>query len=101
MRLEVVSWNANEPLSESTLEQRLESEGYDVFRWRDEAGAAYEPHSHARDQTLWVVAGEMVIGAAGREFRLGPGDRLMLPKGTVHSAHPGGAGVSYLIGERR
>ena len=45
-------------------------------------------------------ASARAIRAAGREFRLHPGDRLMLPKGTLHSAHPGPDGVTYLIGEK-
>ena len=100
MRLEVVRWNASVPPKEETLRQQLEAEGYDVFRWRDEAGADYQPHSHERNESLWIVHGEMVFNAAGQELRLGPGDRLMLPKGTVHTARPGPDGATYLIGER-
>lgn len=42
----------------------------------------------------------MTFRAAGREWRLGAGDRLMLPAGTVHTALAGPAGAAYLIGER-
>jgi quercetin dioxygenase-like cupin family protein len=100
MRLEVVSWNGTELPSEEALRQQLQDEGFDVFRWRDEVGADYAPHAHGHDESLWVIEGEMVLGAGGREFRLRTGDRLMLPKGTVHTAHPGPDGVTYLIGER-
>jgi quercetin dioxygenase-like cupin family protein len=48
-----------------------------------------------------TAPGEIIFGAAGGEYRLGPGDRLMLPAGTVHTAHAGGRGALYLIGERR
>jgi quercetin dioxygenase-like cupin family protein len=48
-----------------------------------------------------VIEGEIVFGADGRDYRLGPGDRLMLPAGTVHAAHAGDVGARYLIGERR
>ena len=100
MRLEVIQWNGEPLPSEESLRQRLEQEGFDVFRWRDEAGADYQPHSHDHHESLWVVDGEMVFGAGGREFHLHPGDRLLLPKGTVHTARAGAAGVTYLIGER-
>lgn len=99
MRLEVVAWNGTSLPSEDTLRQQLVDEGFDVFRWRDEAGADYAPHAHDHDESLWVIDGEMVFGTGGREFRLRPGDRLMLPKGTIHTAHAGAAGVTYLIGE--
>ncbi len=100
MRLEAISWNGHGPVDANTLQQQLEREGFNVFRWRDEAGASYEPHSHAHDESLWVVDGELVFGAGGRDFRLRPGDRLMLPKGTVHTARVGNGGATYLIGEK-
>ena len=99
MRLEVITWNGEAAPSETDLRQRLEDEGFDVFHWRDEAGAYYQPHSHGHDESLWVLDGEMTFSAAGREFRLGAGDRLMLPRGTIHTARAGTDGVTYLIGE--
>ena len=42
-----------------------------------------------------------MFGTDGRALRLEAGDRLMLPAGTVHTAHAGAAGATYLIGERR
>lgn len=100
MRLEVIPWNGGPPPMEEALRQRLTAEGFEVFRWRDTAGTDYQPHSHDHDESLWVVEGEMTFGAAGREFHLRAGDRLMLPKGTIHTAHAGVGGVTYLIGER-
>jgi quercetin dioxygenase-like cupin family protein len=100
MRLESIPWNGNGPVEENTLRLQLEEEGFNVFRWRDEAGASYDPHSHEHDESLWVIEGELVFGAGGRDFRLRPGDRLMLPKGTVHATRTGGNGATYLIGER-
>lgn len=101
MKLEVIPWSNGGSVLEDQLRQTLEDEGFDVFHWRDEAGADYRPHSHDHDESLWVVDGEIVFGAAGREFRLKRGDRLMLPKGTVHTARAGGIGATYLIGELR
>lgn len=101
MKLGVIPWNGGGRVQEDDLRRQMESEGFDVFRWRDEAGAAYQPHSHDHDESLWVVDGALVFGSGGREFRLKPGDRLLLPKGTVHTARAGGTGVTYLIGELR
>jgi quercetin dioxygenase-like cupin family protein len=100
MRLEAIRWNGNGPVRVDALQEQLEQEGFTVFRWRDEAGASYEPHSHEHDESLWVVDGELVFGAGGRDYRLRPGDRLMLPRGTVHTARSGAEGATYLIGER-
>ncbi|HVO26336.1 MAG TPA: cupin domain-containing protein [Candidatus Margulisiibacteriota bacterium] len=100
MRLAVIPWSDATPPTEDAARQQLAQEGFEVFRWRDEAGTDYQPHSHDHDESLWVIEGAMTFGAAGREFHLRAGDRLMLPKGTIHTAHAGASGVTYLIGER-
>ena len=100
MRLERIPWDGSGVPSEAVLRRRLEAEGFGVFSWRDEAGATYTAHAHDHDESLWVVDGEITFGAGGGELRLGPGDRLMLPRGTVHTARAGPHGATYLIGER-
>jgi len=101
MKLGVIPWNGGGGVREDELRRALEEEGFDVFRWRDEAGADYQPHSHDHDESLWVLDGEIVFGTSGRELRLKAGDRLLLPRGTVHTARAGAAGATYLIGELR
>jgi quercetin dioxygenase-like cupin family protein len=101
VELAVIPWAEPAAPSERALRARLEQEGYDVFAWSDGPGAHYAPHAHDHDESIWVVAGEISFGAAGRLLRLAPGDRLMLPAGTVHTADAGPAGATYLIGERR
>jgi quercetin dioxygenase-like cupin family protein len=100
MRLERIPWDGSGDPSEAVLRRRLEAEGFAVFCWRDQAGATYTAHAHDHDESLWVVDGEITFGAGGGELRLGPGDRLMLPRGTVHTAKAGPHGATYLIGER-
>lgn len=100
MRLEVVGWTGAEPPSERALRAELAARGFGAFLWRDDPGARYEAHAHERDESLWVLEGEMTFEADGRTLRLGPGDRLELPAGTVHTAVAGAAGATYLIGER-
>ena len=85
---------------EGTLRQRLEADGFDVFRWRDDAGADYQPHAHDHDESLWVIQGEITFGVGDERLHLRPGDRLMLPKGTVHTALAGADGCLYFIGQR-
>jgi quercetin dioxygenase-like cupin family protein len=100
MRLEAIPWEGG-PVREDELRRRLEAEGFHVWAWTDSAGADYEPHTHDHDESLWIVAGEITFGADGQRLRLGPGDRLMLPAGTVHTAHAGADGATYLVGELR
>ena len=100
MHLDVIRWDSPGAPDEETLRRQLLDEGFEVFRWRDEAGADYAPHAHAHDESLWVVEGALHFGAGGHDLVLQPGDRLMLPRGTIHTARAGAAGATYLIGER-
>jgi quercetin dioxygenase-like cupin family protein len=101
MQLEKIPWTASQPIDADALRRQLEGEGFEVWSWSDPPGADYQPHTHDHDESLWVVAGEITFGAAQGEFRLGPGDRLMLPQGTVHTARAGANGATYLVGEKR
>ncbi len=101
MQLERIPWTTAGAPSEGALRARLMAEGFEVFVWEDSPGSTYDPHSHDHDESLWALAGEIVFGVAGGEYRLGPGDRLMLPAGTVHTARVGPQGARYLIGQRR
>jgi len=100
MRLELIPWPGPDAPTASTLRERLEHDGFSVFQWTDDPRAHYSPHSHDHDESLWVVSGEITFGAGDRQLRLRPGDRLMLPQGTVHTADAGPDGATYLIGER-
>jgi uncharacterized protein len=101
MQLALILWPGPDRPEEAALRRALDAEGFDAFAWEDGAGADYAPHAHDHDESLWVLDGEITFGAAGRDYRLGPGDRLMMPAGTVHTAHAGPRGARYLIGERR
>ena len=101
MRLEQIPWKGPDKPTESTLAARLAADGFESFLWIDPPDADYSPHAHDHDESLWVIDGDITFGAEGKELRLGPGDRLMLPKGTIHTARAGHEGARYLIGERR
>ncbi len=101
MRLELIPWSDKKVPSEDALAARLKAEGFDSFRWRDAPGATYEPHAHDHDESLWLIDGEITFGIGSQHYRLRVGDRLILPRGTVHTAHAGKAGATYLIGQRK
>jgi quercetin dioxygenase-like cupin family protein len=101
MHLEKIAWPKQGVIDAAALRRQLETEGFEVWSWTDAPGADYQPHTHDHDESLWVIAGEIAFGADNRQFHLGPGDRLMLPEGTVHTARAGKSGATYLIGERR
>ncbi len=100
MRLAVVRWTEATAPDEQTIGRRLADEGFDAFLWSDTPDSAYPPHHHPDDESLWVICGRITFGIEGCEHPLGPGDRLMLPRGTIHTAKVGLEGATYWVGRR-
>ena len=99
MKLEVRPWDGDGTPTEAALQQRLAAEGFSSFCWSDTPNAHYDEHEHDRHESIWLLAGAIRFGADGRELALAPGDRLMLPAGTRHTADAGPDGATYLIGQ--
>lgn len=99
MNLEIERWNESQPPDANILRQRMEAEGYSVTEWQDEPGTSYGPHSHAQDQSHWIVSGSLMFRVGWEEYTLRAGDRDYLPANTEHSAVvPRDEPVVYLIG---
>lgn len=99
MSLIVERWSENDPPDASVLRKKMEAEGYHVREWRDEAGTTYGPHSHAEDQSHWIVEGVLNLRVGWEDYSLRAGDRDFLPANTEHSASvPKDEPVVYLIG---
>ena len=101
MNIEVERWTEEAPPDAQELKIRMGREGYSVFQWSDEPGTRYGPHSHAEDQSHWIVSGELQLRVGYETYTLRAGDRDFLPANTMHSAfvagdHP----VTYLIGAK-
>ena len=98
----VERWNGVGAPDAEALRERMEAEGFGVYRWCDRPGAAYEVHTHSDDQSHWVISGEIEFEVEGIGIvRLGAGDRDFMPAGTEHSARVvGDEPVTYLIGEK-
>ncbi len=97
----MIPWSAPDPPTETALQAALARAGFEAFAWTDTPDVRYGPHSHDHDECICLVSGKILFGANGRDFSLRPGDRLILPKGTLHTARVGSHGATYLIGERR
>ena len=99
MNLDIERWSESEPPDASELRKRMEAEGYSVSEWRDEAGTTYGAHSHAQDQSHWIISGALKFRVGWEEYTLRAGDRDYLPANTEHSASvSGNEAVIYLIG---
>ncbi len=99
MQVALVPWSGAAPPTAETLRAALAAGGLAVFAWSDGPRKTYAPHSHDHDETIVLVGGEMTFTIERRDFTLAhPGDRLLLPAGTVHGARTGAGGADYLIG---
>jgi len=101
MNIEVQRWSELTPPDPQELKDRLDREGFSVFQWSDAPGTKYGPHSHAEDQTHWILSGALELRVGYETYTLGPGDRDYLPANTMHSALVSGVEpVVYLIGAK-
>jgi quercetin dioxygenase-like cupin family protein len=99
MSIQVERWGETTPPNPAELRARLQAEGYSVFQWSDAPGTKYGPHSHAEDQSHWILNGELELRVGHETYTLRAGDRDFLPANTIHSAFvPGDEPVVYLIG---
>lgn len=102
MGYEVEYWREDAPPDARRLRRRLEAEGYEVFEWSDRPGAHYPPHSHAEDQSHWVLGGALTLVVEGEEYTLRAGDRDYMSAWTVHEARVEGSEPAvYLVGAKR
>lgn len=60
------------------------TEGYEIFLQRGPEGSGPPPHSHAWDESFFVVGGEIDFGIGDESMTAVPGTLVHLPAGTVH-----------------
>jgi quercetin dioxygenase-like cupin family protein len=82
--------------------KKLRAEATGCYSWSNSPGDRYAPHSHGYEKVLYCVEGSIrfVLESEGRTLELGPGDRMVLPPETVHSAIVGAAGCTCIEGRR-
>jgi uncharacterized protein YjlB len=80
------------------LRELLASEGLDPSSWSNGPGDRYGAHAHDYDKVLVPAAGSItfMLPELGQRIKLGTGDRLDLPAGTLHGALVGTGGVTCL-----
>ena len=83
------------------LMDRLRQEADGCYSWSNGPGDTYAPHTHAYEKILYCVAGSITFSLHDREILLGPGDRMVLPPGTVHGALVGPNGCTCIEGRGR
>jgi mannose-6-phosphate isomerase-like protein (cupin superfamily) len=76
--------------------------GFSCDLWIDPPGQRWEGFTHATDELVIVLEGEMEFEIAGQVCRPQVGVELLIPAGAVHSARNIGTTTAYwLYGYRR
>ncbi len=80
----------------------LRREAESCYSWSNGPHDRYAAHSHPYEKVLYCVDGSItfVLEQAARRLELNPGDRMVLPAGTLHSAIVGPAGCTCIEGRR-
>jgi quercetin dioxygenase-like cupin family protein len=84
------------------LMAKLKAEAGGCYSWSNGPGDRYAAHSHSFEKVLYCVDGSItfVLESEGKRLQLEPGDRMVLPAGTVHSAIVGATGCTCIEGHR-
>ena len=61
-----------------------ESSGYELFIQEGSEGSGPPPHSHAWDESFYVIAGNIEFGHGKGKMTALPGTLVHIPSGTVH-----------------
>jgi quercetin dioxygenase-like cupin family protein len=82
--------------------EKLKAEAGSCYAWSNGPHDRYAAHSHAYEKVLYCVDGSItfVLEKTAERLLLKPGDRMVLPPGTVHSAEVGPEGVRCIEGHR-
>ena len=81
-------WNqsVDGPFTEAALRDKLEAMGYRVARYVHEPGTVFPDHTHGIDKVDAVVSRRVRLVGGGPQAGGGPGDWVVVPRGSVHSA---------------
>jgi mannose-6-phosphate isomerase-like protein (cupin superfamily) len=89
------------PPGEAEIAARMRAEGLSPHGWGNGPGDTYGWHEHGYEKVLYCVRGRIVFHTAGGDIELGPGDKMVLPPHTAHSATVGPEGVRCIEAPRQ
>lgn len=106
--LQVIRWQEKTPPAEQGLRKLMQQEGLSPYAWSNGSNYHYAVHSHSYQKVLYCVRGairfilpdRLDVTGAPTAVDLVPGDCLILPPGTRHSAEVSTQGVTCLEAAR-
>ena len=88
-------------MNESEFKAALLQEGFDDIEVRTIAANVHnEGHAHAFDVRALVLAGELTLGAQGRQTTYRAGEIFTMAANCEHVEQFGPQGATYLVGRR-
>ena len=83
-----------------SIDERIRGEARDVYSWSNGPGDRYGEHTHPYTKLLYCTSGSIDFRTRdGGTIHLEPGDRMVLPAGTAHSAVVGPMGCRCVEGK--
>jgi quercetin dioxygenase-like cupin family protein len=86
MRVERWNVECDGALSEPALRRKLEKLGDTVACYTYPPGTYFPPHTHGQEKMDAVVSGRFRMRMGDDEIVLEPGDAVLVPRGSEHSA---------------
>jgi len=71
--------------------------GFTCDLWTDPPGQRWEDFTHATDELVTVLEGDMEFEAQGQVHHPQPGEELLIPAGAVHSARNIGSMTAHWL----
>jgi len=97
--MEIEHRPASGPYDPSAIETAIRKEARDVYGWANAPGDVYGEHDHGYAKLLYCTRGSIDFIVGTRRIPLMPGDRLVLPPRTRHSAVVGPQGCACIEGK--
>lgn len=84
------------------IEKDWAARGFSCGLWVDAPGRVWSDFVHDTDEVVMLLEGEQEFEMGGQNFRLKPGEELLIPAGTRHTARNVGSVTSkWLYGYKR
>ena len=82
------------------IKHAMQEEGFSPLTITDNPGFVYHPHQHAQTKYLVCLEGSMKVTVNSKTYDFEPGDKLIIPGNTKHSALVGENGCVFFWSEK-
>jgi len=86
--------------SREEIIKAIKEEGFNPILISDKPNFIYEIHQHPEAKLIVCLKGSMQVKVQGEEFTFQPGDKLLIPGNTLHSAVVGKNGCVFYWSEK-